>query len=181
MSTSAPDPETRRALLAALAFQVEAGVDETMSDTPIDRFATAKAARPAEPKAAAPKTAPEAELARSAGARPAPDPAASPVEAATTAAAAADDLPSLARIAESFEAGPAAALKSGASRFVFADGQPGARLMIIGEAPGQEEDRRGKPFVGRAGHLLDAMLAAVGLSRTAEDPANGVYIANILP
>ena len=53
--------------------------------------------------------------------------------------------------------------------------------MVIGEAPGQEEDRMGRPFVGRAGRLLDRMLAAIGLARDAEDPAQTVYIANILP
>jgi DNA polymerase len=58
---------------------------------------------------------------------------------------------------------------------VFADGNPSARVMLIGEAPGRDEDLEGLPFVGRSGKLLDRMLAAVGLDRTA------VYIANIVP
>jgi uracil-DNA glycosylase family 4 len=53
--------------------------------------------------------------------------------------------------------------------------------MIVGEAPGRDEDIQGKPFVGRAGQLLDAMLGAIGLSRTAEDAESAVYITNMLP
>jgi DNA polymerase len=67
------------------------------------------------------------------------------------------------------------ALKLTATSLVFADGNPQARLMVVGEAPGAEEDRRGLPFVGRAGQLLDRMLAAIGLDRT------HVYITNVLP
>jgi DNA polymerase len=66
-------------------------------------------------------------------------------------------------------------LKASASRLCFADGTPGSRLMLIGEAPGAEEDKQGLPFVGRSGHLLDRMLAAIGLDRSK------VYIANIVP
>ncbi len=59
-------------------------------------------------------------------------------------------------------------------RTVFGEGDPCARLMFVGEAPGEEEDKTGRPFVGRAGQLLDKMITAMGLSRSA------VYIANIL-
>ena len=67
------------------------------------------------------------------------------------------------------------ALKKTASNLVFADGNPEAKIMIIGEAPGGDEDRMGLPFVGAAGQLLDKMLAAIGLDR------QHVYITNILP
>ncbi|MEM9580930.1 MAG: uracil-DNA glycosylase, partial [Pseudomonadota bacterium] len=67
-------------------------------------------------------------------------------------------------------------LKRGARNLVFADGVAGADLMIIGEAPGRDEDREGRPFVGRAGQLLDKMLAAIQLSRS-----ENVYITNVLP
>ena len=67
------------------------------------------------------------------------------------------------------------ALKHTASNLVFADGNPGARLMIIGEAPGRDEDMVGLPFVGASGQLLDKMLASIGLNRA------HVYIANLLP
>ncbi|HSG57371.1 MAG TPA: uracil-DNA glycosylase, partial [Paracoccaceae bacterium] len=72
-------------------------------------------------------------------------------------------------------------LKRGARNLVFADGTPAARVMIIGEAPGREEDREGRPFVGPAGQLLDRMLAAIGMARDAEDTAQAVYITNVLP
>jgi len=68
------------------------------------------------------------------------------------------------------------ALKATAKSLVFADGRPGARLMLVGEAPGADEDRIGLPFVGRSGQLLDKMLAAIGLERQEH-----VYIANLLP
>ena len=67
------------------------------------------------------------------------------------------------------------ALKNTASNLVFSDGNPGARVMLIGEAPGRDEDRVGLPFVGTSGQLLDKMLASIGLDRTS------VYIANLLP
>jgi DNA polymerase len=67
------------------------------------------------------------------------------------------------------------ALKATATQLVFADGNPQARIMFVGEAPGRDEDIEGLPFVGRSGKLLDRMLAAIGLDRTS------VYIANIIP
>jgi DNA polymerase len=72
-------------------------------------------------------------------------------------------------------------LKKGARSTVFADGNPAARVMIVGEAPGQEEDRAGKPFVGRSGQLLDRMLACIGLDRHAAERERAVYITNVLP
>ncbi|MEL6682694.1 MAG: uracil-DNA glycosylase, partial [Pseudomonadota bacterium] len=72
-------------------------------------------------------------------------------------------------------------LKRGARNFVFCDGQPAARVMIVGEAPGREEDRAGKPFVGRAGQLLDRMLEAIDMGRAHPDVNNAVYITNVLP
>ena len=66
-------------------------------------------------------------------------------------------------------------LKATATQLVFADGAPEARIMLVGEAPGADEDRIGRPFVGRAGQLLDRMLAAIGLDR------RSVYIANVVP
>jgi DNA polymerase len=71
-------------------------------------------------------------------------------------------------LAEAVAAFTACSLKAGARNTVFADGAPGAPLLVIGEAPGRDEDAAGKPFVGRAGQLLDKMLAAIGRSRTAD-------------
>ncbi|MGP9820351.1 uracil-DNA glycosylase [Salinarimonas sp. NSM] len=94
------------------------------------------------------------------------------VASARALAEAAEDLPALERALAGFEG---CALKASARSLVFADGRPGARVMIVGEAPGAEEDRSGIPFVGRAGQLLDRMLAAIGLGRS------DVYIANVVP
>ena len=71
-------------------------------------------------------------------------------------------------------------IKKTASNLVFADGNPKARIMVIGEAPGADEDREGKPFAGACGHLLDKILACIGLSRSTEDVKDAVYLTNIL-
>jgi len=95
------------------------------------------------------------------------------VAAAQHAAAQAHDLAGLRAAMDAFEH---CDLRRGARQLVFADGVPGAPLMIIGEAPGRDEDREGKPFVGRAGQLLDLMLAAIDRSRTVD-----TYITNVIP
>ena len=82
---------------------------------------------------------------------------------------------SLAELKVALEAFEGCALKQFANTTVFADGNPESRIMFIGEAPGYEEDKTGLPFVGRAGKLLDKMLAAIGLDRTS------AYIINVLP
>lgn len=69
-------------------------------------------------------------------------------------------------------------LRTAATRTVFSAGNPKARIMLIGEAPGAQEDAQGVPFVGRSGQLLDKMLASIGLFRTSDDPATSVYITN---
>jgi DNA polymerase len=176
----------RDALIAALDWQVELGADEAIGDVAVNRYdlpdrpARAAAATPAPPAARAappaapPPTAPPPTTPRP----PAPPPAADPAEAARSAAAAARDLPELAAVMAAFDG---CDLKAEARSFVFADGNPAARVMIVGEAPGREEDIAGLPFVGRAGQLLDRMLAAIGLSRASPDPAAAVYITNVLP
>ncbi|MCL4188706.1 MAG: uracil-DNA glycosylase [Rhodobacteraceae bacterium] len=97
---------------------------------------------------------------------------------ARLAAAAAGDLVALAAAMAAFEG---LEIRRGAKSFVFADGNPRARVMVVGEAPGREEDIEGRPFVGRAGRLLDRMFAAIGLARDAGDPARALYITNVLP
>ena len=94
------------------------------------------------------------------------------IMAAREAARSAASLDELRKILDGFDG---CALKGTASQLVFADGNPQARVMFVGEAPGRDEDIEGLPFVGRSGKLLDLMLAAVGLDRTK------VYIANIVP
>lgn len=155
----------RDADLAALAWLIELGADEAIADAAIDRFTEpvrdAPAARPVAP---APP-----EVAQT---RPDPDGGTAQI------AASCRDLAALRAAMAAFEG---CALKRGARNLVFADGNPAARVMVIGEAPGRDEDRDGLPFVGRSGVLLDRMLAAIGLARDAEDAAQAVYIANVLP
>lgn len=166
--TTAPDPIS--ALVQALAWQVELGADEAIGEAPVDRFAESAAGPvPAARRAAGP--------AANAAANAPPEPG-SEADTPQALAAAAATLEELAAAMRGFEGSD---LKRGARSFVFCDGLPGARIMVIGEAPGGDEDRIGKPFVGRAGQLLDRMLAAIGLSRTAPAPENSVYITNILP
>jgi len=153
---SALDYHTARALLD---WQVELGVTDTICDAPVNRYELA--AKAPKPKAADPQAAP---------ARPKE---ADPVDVAKQAARAADSLPALRAAMGEFDN---CELKRGARNLVFCDGQAGARVMIIGEAPGRDEDLQGKPFVGRAGQLLDRMLAAIDLSRD-----KNVYITNVLP
>ena len=162
--------------LAMLDWQIELGADEALGDTPVDRFALADQA----PAAAVVATAPKARA--SVAAPPADDappaPSVDAVALAQAAASAAQDLPALHAAMEGFAHCP---LRETATRLVFADGLVGARVMIVGEAPGRDEEQQGKPFVGQSGQLLDRMLAAIGLDRAATDPAQAVYIANVVP
>ncbi len=152
---------------ALLEWQLELGAVDAIGDAPVDRYAL-EVAKPAPKPAATP-------------AAPPPVPEAPQVDAAaiaTSAASGAGDLDGLSGAMQAFEH---CELKRGARSFVFCDGQPAARVMIVGEAPGREEDRAGKPFVGRAGQLLDRMLDAIDLGRAHDDPARAVYITNVLP
>lgn len=160
--------------LALLAWQIELGADEAIADAPLDRFALAEETAPARSTArgtAAPDAAP-------AGLPAPPVEAADPVAVAQGLAAGADSLAALARAMAGFDL---CDLRRGARNLVFADGDARARVMIVGEAPGREEDLDGRPFVGAAGQLLDRMLDAIGLARTAPTPDRAVYITNVLP
>ncbi|WP_108813697.1 uracil-DNA glycosylase [Loktanella sp. Alg231-35] len=155
---------------ALLEWQVELGATEAILDAPMDRYAL-EAVKPAPkitPAAASPQKKPAP-----------PEPVQTDAVAdARAAAQAAADLGALAAAMQAFEH---CELKKGARSLVFCDGQPAARVMIVGEAPGREEDRAGKPFVGRAGQLLDKMLGAIDLGRGHDDLARAVYITNVLP
>lgn len=161
MTEFSPETASPRQILE---FLLAAGVDLPLGDEPVNRLA--------------PPPTPVVPLRDEAEARPqiAAAPAlAGPEEAAANAreiAKAAENLEALRTALDAFDG---CALKKTASRLVFADGNPQARVMIIGEAPGRDEDEIGRPFVGRAGQLLDKMLAAIGLDRHA------VYIANTVP
>jgi uracil-DNA glycosylase family 4 len=172
------------ALSALLRWYVDMGVDLAVDREPHDRFAES---------AAIPETAavqPVKIVPRQSVAAPGPPILQSPrppspllladaVVSTHAGAQSARDLVANIRDLEALRANLArfegCALKTSAMQLVFADGNPRARLMLVGEAPGAEEDRQGLPFVGRAGQLLNRMLAAIGLDRST------VYIANVVP
>jgi len=171
------DGDLRRALEAALALQYGWGADEALDDTPHDR----RAAAPPQARAAAP--AGGAMGGRATGALAEPARAAPPPAAAGGAVAEAEALAAAASDLEALRAAIAGfgglALRDTATNLVFADGNPGAPVMLIGEAPGAEEDREGKPFVGASGRLLDRMLASIGLDRNGSGWGS-FYITNII-
>lgn len=154
-------PEDIAALESLVDWWAGAGV-ETLPPSPEEtrrqRPAPEPSARPAPPTAT-----PQA--ARAAGFGQALD------QDGRAMAEAAADLPALKAALEAFDGCP---LKATATHLVFARGDPQARVMIVGEAPGREEDAQGAPFVGRAGQLLDKMLAAIGLDETS------AYITNVV-
>ena len=180
-------PDTANALRALLAFYAEAGVASFVREEPVNRLA-----EPAMPPATAPlpaedtpRAASEPAPSRTLAARaPSPEtPQLAPIPASATspeaatmaareAAGSAATLDELRAILDRFDG---CALKTMAKQLVFADGNPQARLMFVGEAPGRDEDIEGRPFVGRSGQLLDRMLTAIGLDRSE------AYIANIIP
>ncbi|MDG2341421.1 MAG: uracil-DNA glycosylase [Paracoccaceae bacterium] len=155
------DHWTARALLD---WQVELGVVDTTAENPINRYDLE--AKPAKPKAA---EAPAQLVARV--------PEIDPVSVAKTAVANVDSLEGLKTALAAFDH---CDLKRGANNLVFSDGSPTARIMVIGEAPGREEDLQGVPFVGRDGQLLDKMFASIAMARSADGVA-GIYLTNVLP
>lgn len=165
------DPHTLKALLD---WQAELGADEATGDVPVDCYGLPEAlAKPARP-------APEVKSANAALAiaRPAKPDAGRFIDAARFAAEAAADLAGLHAALRAFQG---CELKRGAKTTVFADGNPAARVMVIGEAPGRDEDAAGLPFVGTAGRLLDKMFAAIGMARDGATAENSLYITNVLP
>jgi DNA polymerase len=182
-----------REIAALLSFYQDAGVDALLDERPVDRLSERPAAeiKPAVKIAAAgaiDSAAPLVLQQQSAGAprsflrsshepkpraglAPPPSPEAAE-SAARNAAAAAATLEELRAVLERFEG---CALRATATRLVFGDGKPHARVMLVGEAPGRDEDLAGLPFVGRSGKLLDRMMAAIGVDRSS------AYIANVVP
>ncbi|WP_417604322.1 uracil-DNA glycosylase [Primorskyibacter flagellatus] len=162
---SAMDWHRARALLE---WQVELGATDAVGDTPVNRYEVAAT--------------PKAEVAKpNVAAGPVGVPATPRVDAVAEARSAAGAADSLDALRAAMDAFPHCELKLGARQLVFSDGVPGARVMIVGESPGRDEDLQGKPFVGRAGQLLDRMVGAIGLDRGAAQVADAVYITNVIP
>jgi uracil-DNA glycosylase len=171
---TAMPPDPAATVQQLLAFYLEAGVDCALGDEPIDRLADPELAP--EPRT----TVAHQSIRRAA---PLPPPVAAPradvtvapevaINSAREAARTAPTLEALRQLLENFDG---CALRHTATRLVFADGNPEARVMFVGEAPGRDEDIEGLPFVGRSGKLLDRMIAAIGLDRSK------AYIANVIP
>jgi DNA polymerase len=159
--------------LRALRWLVEAGADEPVGEQPVNRFKPSPERLRVPQPSAAPKPFPAATA--QPVAKRTPDPAPESGDAIGQAMAVAGACDTLAKLKAALEAFEGCALKRHATRTVFADGTPAHRILLIGEAPGKEEDAAGLPFVGRAGKLLDRMLAAIGLDRK-----TNVYITNVL-
>jgi len=177
-------PDRDKAARELLAFYLEAGVDAVMGEAAIDRFADPPPApvreRPVvarRPGGTEPPSAPDRSRQpgpppRQAAGASAPASPEVAVMAAREEAKSAATLVELRAILDRFTGCP---LRATATQVVFADGNPQARVMFVGEAPGRDEDIEGLPFVGRSGKLLDRMMAAIGLDR------GSAYIANIVP
>jgi DNA polymerase len=163
--------------IESLRWWIRVGVSNALDEMPHNRFVHSRAgdgrgARDASESAyrslrANSETGPPAPQDPRGAKRPDPS-----ETSARVLAQAAADLEKLRSLMAAFDG---CALKRTATQLVFADGVPGSRVMFVGEAPGAEEDRIGRPFVGRAGQLLDRMLGAIGLDR------QKVYIANVVP
>ncbi|WP_066702477.1 uracil-DNA glycosylase [Celeribacter ethanolicus] len=158
---------------ALLEWQVDLGVTEAIMDAPVNRYELPDH----KPKSA------KAQAARQAGQAPVnpgpkPSRAEEGIEIASRLAKGATSLEALREALAGFEH---CDLKRGARNLVFSDGNPKARVMIVGEAPGRDEDIQGKPFVGRSGQLLDKMFAAIGMDRHSPDSEHGLYITNPIP
>ena len=170
-----------------LRWHVEAGADEAIGEQPVDRFAAAaKPAAPARPREASPAAptqfnqAPydpppfEQPVERRRQTQPAQPQTAAAAKTAAPSARLAQQCASVEELKKAVEAYDGCALKRSCQRTVFADGNPQARVMLVGEAPGREEDEQGLPFVGASGKLLDRMLASIGLDR------DRAYITNVI-
>ncbi len=193
-----PTLDQRQAAIQLMEWNRLLGADEIMPPTPKPRAREGVAemplvsgdTRPAAQPAAAklpPESSPAVQGAAAGPKQPRPEKRQSKssrkpdrdaaIRQAETLAGEAHDLPSLAAAIEQFEH---CAFRQEATNMVFADGNPEACVMLIGEAPGQEEDRLGKPFVGKSGQLIDRMYGEIGLSRTGEDAASSLYITNVV-
>ena len=178
---------TRSEIVDMLRQHVQAGCTDVLADKPVNQFAapppqapmpempSASTAAPPAAQNPPPQAAEEMQTILAKPVTPAAPAMADEdaIASATALAARAETLDDLQNAMAAFDG---CALKATAKNLVFSDGRRDAKIMIIGEAPGGDEDRQGKPFVGRAGQLLDQMLAAIGLSRD-----ENVYITNVVP
>ncbi len=170
MSDLAPQ-NTPAYAAAVLQWYLDNGVDEFLGDKPVNRFVKGETAiapdKPAEKAIAKPVA-----VATGGGVG-----GADMVSAARAAATAATSLEELRTAIQNFDG---IASRKTAMNMVFADGNPAAHVMVVGDVPESDEDRAGKPFVGTAGKLLDKMFAAIGLSRGSNDAATSLYLTQLM-
>lgn len=159
--------------LAALEWQIDLGADEAIGGAPVNRYDLPKVA----PRPAPIKTGPGSNIAPISQMPSIPMVQETAADIARIIAGRCD---SLAALRDAMAVFDHCALKKGARNLVFSDGNPEAKIMVIGEAPGREEDRQGLPFVGPAGQLLDRMFAAIGRRRK-DDAGVALYITNVMP
>lgn len=177
---------TDHPLIQALQWHLDQGIEVALMDEPTSFYkepsalkesaASAISATSAN-SAAEPKSKASDSLAAISAAPSAMAGNSAAIAAARQAALACNNLDDLRAAIAAFEG---LAIKKTATNMVFADGHPSARVMLIGEAPGGDEDRQGKPLVGQSGQLLDRIFSFIGLSRTSENTDNALYISNIL-
>jgi uracil-DNA glycosylase len=168
-------PEPLLNIRQLLTFYLEAGVDCALSDEPVNRLVEPEMAPVAAPPGGREAPAPQPVRGAPAIIPPRGEPPPPPDAAIASAREAARTAPTLQALRALLETFEGCALKQTATRLVFADGNPQARVMFVGEAPGRDEDIEGLPFVGRSGKLLDRMIGAIGLDRSK------AYIANVIP
>lgn len=158
--------------LSMLEWQLEQGVTELLETAPVNRFALSPVPEmpafqaPPKPASISSTLIPEMPLGTA--------------DAKKEAIRLAQSANTLAELESAIRGFEGLAIKKTATNLVFSDGNPSAHIMVIGEAPGGDEDLQGKPFVGVSGQLMDRMFAAIGLSRKSEDPDTSIYISNIL-
>ena len=185
--------QSKDELLSALKWQADMGIDCALRDTAIGLYAADMAQMPVSASVSAPISAPVSSSTSISAHPPSKTPSVTALadtmpstphtfgdDASRNAlpCARSGDLSALQTLEDlksALQAFDGCALKKTASNLVFADGNPAADIMLIGEAPGRDEDRMGLPFVGAAGQLLDRMLKSIGMDR------QNVYITNILP
>ena len=154
------------AALAALGWQVDLGANEAIGDAPVNRYDIAALNGSAPAVVQQPLAATQA---------------AGPADAVTAAKDAARRAKTLVQLREALVGFQHCEVKLGARNLVFAEGFVGAQVLVLGPAPGREEDQEGRPFAGPAGLLLDRMFAAIGLARDGTEPATGLYLTGVMP
>jgi uracil-DNA glycosylase family 4 len=163
--------------MEALRWWTRVGVTDALDEAPHDRLADGLGLRqnPRDAKKASESLRQSSPGIETRSRAPLHVPGTHPEAGESLARALSDAAPDLETLRSAMADFDACALKRTATQLVFSDGVPGSRVMLVGEAPGADEDRTGRPFVGRAGQLMDRMLNSIGLDR------QNVYIANVVP